>query len=129
MAGDSLLDWMAKARETRTEADWWQEIAGLRITMTDARAMLFSGKARALVTLEDARHARFPEVPTVSEALDVKWHVAHWRGIVAPNMSFHSCSSDIRFHGSAPSIACLRTPRPQSSRSMFLRARSSRCGG
>jgi len=54
------------------------------ITMTDARAMLFSGKARALVTLEDARHARFPEVPTVDEALGVRWHVAHWRGIVAP---------------------------------------------
>ena len=54
------------------------------ITMTDARSMLFSGKARALVTLEDARHPRFPEVPTVSEALGVKWHVAHWRGIVAP---------------------------------------------
>jgi tripartite-type tricarboxylate transporter receptor subunit TctC len=54
------------------------------ITMTDARAMLFAGKARALVTMEDARHARFPDVPTVSEALRVKWHVAHWRGIVAP---------------------------------------------
>jgi tripartite-type tricarboxylate transporter receptor subunit TctC len=54
------------------------------ITMTDARAMLFAGKARALVTMEDARHARFPDVPTVSEALGVKWHVAHWRGLVAP---------------------------------------------
>jgi len=54
------------------------------ITMTDARATLFAGKARALVTMEDARHARFPDVPTVSEALGVKWHVAHWRGIVAP---------------------------------------------
>jgi len=54
------------------------------ITMTDARTMLFSGKARALVALEDARHARFPNVPTVSEALGVKWHVAHWRGVVAP---------------------------------------------
>jgi tripartite-type tricarboxylate transporter receptor subunit TctC len=54
------------------------------ITMTDARAMLFADKARALVTMEDARHARFPQVPTVSEALGVKWHVAHWRGIVAP---------------------------------------------
>ena len=54
------------------------------ITMTDARAKLFSGEARALVTMEDARHARFPGVPTVSEALGVKWHVAHWRGIVAP---------------------------------------------
>jgi tripartite-type tricarboxylate transporter receptor subunit TctC len=54
------------------------------ITMTDARAHLFSGKARALVSMEDAPHARFPDVPTVSEALGVKWHVAHWRGIVAP---------------------------------------------
>lgn len=54
------------------------------ITMTDARSMLFSGQARALVTLEDARHARFPDVPTASEVLGVQWHVAHWRGIVAP---------------------------------------------
>jgi tripartite-type tricarboxylate transporter receptor subunit TctC len=54
------------------------------ITMTDARAFLLSGQARALVTMEDARHARFPDVPTVSEALDVKWNVAHWRGLVAP---------------------------------------------
>jgi tripartite-type tricarboxylate transporter receptor subunit TctC len=54
------------------------------ITMTDARAFLLSGQARALVTMEDARHPRFPNVPTASEALDVKWHVAHWRGLVAP---------------------------------------------
>ena len=54
------------------------------ITMTDAREMLFSGKARALVTLEDTRHPRFPQVPTVREALGAGWHVAHWRGIVAP---------------------------------------------
>jgi tripartite-type tricarboxylate transporter receptor subunit TctC len=54
------------------------------ITMTDARAFLFSGQARALVTMEDTRHARFPDVPTVSEALDVNWQVAHWRGLVAP---------------------------------------------
>ena len=54
------------------------------ITMTDARAMLYAGKARALATMEDARHPRFPDVPTVDEALGVKWHVAHWRGIVAP---------------------------------------------
>jgi len=54
------------------------------ITMTDARAFLFSGQARALVTMEDTRHARFPDVPTVSEALDLNWQVAHWRGLVAP---------------------------------------------
>ena len=54
------------------------------ITLTDARALLLSGQARALVTMEDARHVRFPAVPTVGEALDVKWQVAHWRGLVAP---------------------------------------------
>lgn len=54
------------------------------ITMTDARGPLFAGKARALATMEDARHPRFPEVPTVKEAVGVSWHVAHWRGIVAP---------------------------------------------
>lgn len=54
------------------------------ITMTDARALLFSNRARALATMEEARHARFPNVATVSEALGVRWHVAHWRGVVAP---------------------------------------------
>jgi tripartite-type tricarboxylate transporter receptor subunit TctC len=54
------------------------------ITMTDARDALFSGKARALVSMEDRRHPRFPDVPTVGEALGRPWHVAHWRGLVAP---------------------------------------------
>ena len=54
------------------------------ITMTDARHALSSGQARALVSMEDRRHPRFPEVPTVREALGHAWHVAHWRGIVAP---------------------------------------------
>jgi len=54
------------------------------ITMTDAREFLSAGKARALATMEEARHARFPQVPTVEEALAVRWCVAHWRGIVAP---------------------------------------------
>jgi tripartite-type tricarboxylate transporter receptor subunit TctC len=54
------------------------------ITLTDARAFLFERRARALVTMEEQRHARFPDVPTVREALGVDWHVAHWRGIVAP---------------------------------------------
>ena len=52
--------------------------------MTDARSALFSGKARALVSMEDRRHPRFPDVPTVVEALGRPWHVAHWRGLVAP---------------------------------------------
>ena len=34
--------------------------------------------------MEDLRHTRFPEVPTVQEAVGVAWSVAHWRGIVAP---------------------------------------------
>ena len=54
------------------------------ITMTDAREPLRAGKARALATMEDVRHARFPNVPTVEEAIGVQWSVAHWRGIVAP---------------------------------------------
>jgi tripartite-type tricarboxylate transporter receptor subunit TctC len=54
------------------------------ITMTDARTWLFSGEARALTTMEPKRHPRFPDVPTIEEALGVAWHVSHWRGIVAP---------------------------------------------
>jgi tripartite-type tricarboxylate transporter receptor subunit TctC len=54
------------------------------ITMTDARGALRDGRARALATMEDARHRQFPEVPTVREAVGVAWEVAHWRGFVAP---------------------------------------------
>jgi len=54
------------------------------ITMTDARGPLLSNAARALATMEDRRHAAFPSVPTVAEAIGVDWSVAHWRGIVAP---------------------------------------------
>lgn len=54
------------------------------ITMTDARGPLRAGAARALATMEDARHAAFPEVPTVHEASGLPWSVAHWRGVVAP---------------------------------------------
>lgn len=54
------------------------------ITMTDARGPLRAGQVKALATMEDIRHAGFPEVPTVAEAVGVPWAVAHWRGIVAP---------------------------------------------
>lgn len=54
------------------------------ITMTDARAPLLAGTARALATMEDVRHPAFPSVPTVREAIGTPWSVAHWRGIVAP---------------------------------------------
>lgn len=54
------------------------------ITMTDARGPLSAGRALALATMEDVRHARFPDVPTVREAVGIDWQVAHWRGIVAP---------------------------------------------
>ncbi len=54
------------------------------ITMTDARGPLRAGAARALATMEDVRHAGFPDVPTVQEAIGVRWSVAHWRGLVAP---------------------------------------------
>lgn len=54
------------------------------ITMTDARTWIHSGEARALATMESKRHPRFPDVPTVDEALGVAWHISHWRGVVAP---------------------------------------------
>ena len=54
------------------------------ITMTDARKFLGAGQARALATMEDRRHAAFPDVPTVKEAIGIDWSVAHWRGVVAP---------------------------------------------
>lgn len=54
------------------------------ITMTDARGPLRAGNVRALATMEDKRHAAFPAVPTVQEAIGVPWSVAHWRGVVAP---------------------------------------------
>ena len=81
----SQLDWI----ETLSGEQGLEHVLAGRadvapIPMTDARDALLAGKARALVTMEDRRHARFPGVPTVSEALGVSWQVAHWRGIVAP---------------------------------------------
>ena len=54
------------------------------ITMTDARGPLRAGQAKALATMEDVRHPAFPDIPTVQESIDIRWSVAHWRGLVAP---------------------------------------------
>jgi len=81
----SRLEWL----ETLSGEQGLENVLAARadvapITMTDARAFLFDRRARALATMEDERHPRFPDIPTVRESLGVEWHVAHWRGIVAP---------------------------------------------
>lgn len=100
----SRLEWM----ETLSGEQGLEHVLAGRadvapITMTDARGALFAGKARALATMEDARHPRFPDVPTVKEALGVSWHVAHWRGIVAPRGL--ACSLTDRYVGALRQVA------------------------
>jgi tripartite-type tricarboxylate transporter receptor subunit TctC len=54
------------------------------VPMVEARAALGAGAARALATMDAARHPRFPDIPTVRETVGIDWRVAHWRGLVAP---------------------------------------------
>ena len=54
------------------------------ITMTDARKFLRAGEARALATMEDRRHAAFPEVPTVKEAIGIDWSAVSYTHLTLP---------------------------------------------
>lgn len=54
------------------------------VPMVEAPELIFSRKVRALATMDGVRHPLFPDVPTVKEAIGIDWHVAHWRGLVAP---------------------------------------------
>jgi tripartite-type tricarboxylate transporter receptor subunit TctC len=60
------------------------EVEVAPVGMTEARTQLFAGKLRALANMDSKRHALFPDVPTVREAVGIDWRVAHWRGLVAP---------------------------------------------
>ena len=53
-------------------------------SVPEARAMIDAGKARALALMSDQRNPQFKDVPTLNEALGIKYSVGAWRGIAAP---------------------------------------------
>ena len=54
------------------------------VPMVEAPELILAKKVRPLATMDDVRHPKFPDVPTVKEAIGVSWRVAHWRGVVGP---------------------------------------------
>jgi len=54
------------------------------VPMVEAPELIFAGRIRPLATMAEKRHPLFPNVPTVREAVEFDWQVAHWRGLVAP---------------------------------------------
>jgi tripartite-type tricarboxylate transporter receptor subunit TctC len=52
--------------------------------LPEGKAMVESGRARALAVLSTERNPAFPDVPTVKEALGKEFVGGTWRGIVAP---------------------------------------------
>jgi tripartite-type tricarboxylate transporter receptor subunit TctC len=54
------------------------------VPMVEAPELIDAGRIRPLATMAEVRHPRFPDVPTVREAIGLDWSVAHWRGLVAP---------------------------------------------
>lgn len=53
-------------------------------SVPEARAMIDAGKARSLAIMADQRNPQFKDVPTLNEALGIKYSVGAWRGIAAP---------------------------------------------
>jgi tripartite-type tricarboxylate transporter receptor subunit TctC len=53
-------------------------------SLPEARAMIDSGKARALAIMDANPSALYPNVPTLQKELGTKWTMAAWRVIAAP---------------------------------------------
>lgn len=54
------------------------------VSLPEARAMIDSGKAKALAIMADERSAMYPDVPTLKEATGSNWTIGAWRGMVGP---------------------------------------------
>jgi tripartite-type tricarboxylate transporter receptor subunit TctC len=53
-------------------------------SIPEARAMIDSGKARALAIMDGNPPALYPNVPTLQKEIGSKWAIAAWRVIAAP---------------------------------------------
>jgi tripartite-type tricarboxylate transporter receptor subunit TctC len=94
----ALMGLLDAAGIARQQLDWTPSISGeagveallagdvdiAPVPMVEARVALAGGLARALATMDAVRHPRFPDIPTMREAVGIDWRVAHWRGLVAP---------------------------------------------
>jgi tripartite-type tricarboxylate transporter receptor subunit TctC len=94
----ALMGLVDAAGIDRGQIDWTPSISGeagvekllagtadiAPVPMVEARAAIDAGQARALATMDETRHPRFPNVPTVGEVTGIAWRVAHWRGLVGP---------------------------------------------
>lgn len=53
-------------------------------SIPEARSMIESGKAKSLAVMGPDRHAKFPQVPTLKEAIGTGYTDGAWRSIAAP---------------------------------------------
>jgi tripartite-type tricarboxylate transporter receptor subunit TctC len=53
-------------------------------SIPEARAMIDSGKARALAIMDAKPPALYPNVPTLKQEIGSDWAIAAWRVIAAP---------------------------------------------
>lgn len=54
------------------------------VALAEAAAFLRSGSVKGLATMAPSRHPHFPTVPTVYEAIGLRWELSVWRGFAAP---------------------------------------------
>lgn len=54
------------------------------VSLVEAPELIAEGKVRALATMGETRHPKFPDVPTIAEAIGIHWVMATWRGVAGP---------------------------------------------
>jgi len=53
-------------------------------SIVEAGALIDAGKVKALAVMDSERNGAFPDVPTLSEAAELDWQLAAWRGLAGP---------------------------------------------
>lgn len=53
-------------------------------SIVEASALIDAGKVKSLAIMDTERNAAFPDVPTLTEAADLDWQMAAWRGLAGP---------------------------------------------
>jgi tripartite-type tricarboxylate transporter receptor subunit TctC len=69
-------------------ADLQELVAGgvsvVTSSVVEASGLMAAGKVKTLAVMASDRLAKFPDVPTLSEADGPNWEISAWRGIAAP---------------------------------------------